>query len=198
MSYWCQKINSMSNILDIHKEKGVSFLEIIVVVAILGVTAFFVMPSLSSWKINSMIEGDFGALISQIEYIKSRASVMNGTGIMICSTNNKLTYQISSNRQTSYTVVDPLFSSTLLENTSSANALSGKTNLVSSMCSGRRGIFLSNGFSGLELGGLIDIEVNYLNNKVSYPAYKVTVSQSTSFVQKYQWNSKLGIWTEIE
>jgi hypothetical protein len=107
---------------------------------------------------------------------------MNGTGIMICSTNNKLTYQISSNRQTSYTVVDPLFSSTLLEDTSSSNALSGKTNLVSSMCSGRRGIFLSNGFSGLELGGLIDIEVNYLNNKVSYPAYRVTVSQSTSFV----------------
>jgi Tfp pilus assembly protein FimT len=188
----------MSNILDIHKEKGVSFLEIIVVVAILGVTAFFVMPSLSSWKINSMIEGDFGALISQIEYIKSRASVMNGTGILICSANNKLTYQISSNRQTSYTVVDPLFSSTLLEDTSSSNALSGKTNLVSSMCSGRRGIFLSNGFSGLELGGLIDIEVNYLNNKVSYPAYRVNVSQSTSFVQKYQWNSKLGIWTEIE
>jgi hypothetical protein len=66
------------------------------------------------------------------------------------------------------------------------------------MCSSQRGIFLSNGFSGLELGGLIDIEVNYLNNKTSYPAYKVTVSQSTSFVTKYQWNPKLGIWTEIE
>jgi Tfp pilus assembly protein FimT len=188
----------MSKILDIHKEKGVSFLEIIVVVAILGVTAFFVMPSLSAWKINSMIEGDFAALVSQIEYVKSRTSILNGTGLLICTTNNKLTYQISSNRQTSYTVVDPIFSSTLLEDTSSSNALSGKTYIVSSMCSGRRGIFLSNGFSGLELGGLIDLEVNYLNNKINYPAYKVTVSQSTSFVQKYQWNSKLSMWAEIE
>jgi len=188
----------MLNILGNLKEQGVSFLEIIVVVAILGVTALFVMPSLSSWKINSMIEGDFAALVSQIEYIKSRATVMNGTGLLVCSTNNKLTYQISSNRQTSYTAVDSLFSSALLEDTSSSNALSGKTYLVSSMCTGRRGIFLSNGFSGLELGGLIDIEVNYLNNKTNYPAYKVTVSQSTSFVQKYQWNSKLGMWTEIE
>jgi len=188
----------MSNILDIQKEKGVSFLEIIVVVAILGVTASFVMPSLGSWKINSMIQGDFNALVSQIEYIKSRVTVMNGTGLLICTTNNKLTYQISSNRQTSFTVIDPLFTSNLLEDTSTSNALSGKTYLVSSMCSSQRGIFLSNGFSGLELGGLIDIEVNYLNNKTSYPAYKVTVSQSTSFVTKYQWNPKLGIWTEIE
>ena len=79
---------------DILKQKGVSFLEIIVVVAILGVTAFFVMPSLSSWKINSMVEGDFNAIVSQIEYIKSRASLINGTGLLICSSNNKLTYQI--------------------------------------------------------------------------------------------------------
>jgi prepilin-type N-terminal cleavage/methylation domain-containing protein len=73
----------MLNNLSFEKQKGVSFLEIIVVVAILGVTAFFVMPSLSSWKINSMIEGDFNSLISQIEYIKSRTTVLNGTGLLI-------------------------------------------------------------------------------------------------------------------
>ena len=186
---------------DILKQKGVSFLEIIVVVAILGVTAFFVMPSLSSWKINSMVEGDFNAIVSQIEYIKSRASLINGTGLLICSSNNKLTYQISSNRQTAFTSVDPLFSMNILEDTSSANALSGKTTLVSKLCSGQRGIFLSNGSSGIESGSLsdlIDIEVNYMNNKITYPAYKVVLTQSTSFLQKYKWNSKLGIWLEIE
>ena len=187
----------MLNNLSFEKQKGVSFLEIIVVVAILGVTAFFVMPSLSSWKINSMIEGDFNSLISQIEYIKSRATVLNGTGLLICGTDNKSTYQISSNRQTNSTVVDALTSSSILENSS---ALSGKTKLVSTLCSGKRGIFLSDGSSGLESSAtsLIDIEVNYLSDRVNYPAYRLTVSQATSFLQTYKWSSKLGTWIEIE
>ena len=55
-------------------EKGTSFLEIILVIAIVGIATSFVMPSISSWKINSLVEKDFQALVSEIEYLKTRAS----------------------------------------------------------------------------------------------------------------------------
>ena len=179
-------------------QKGVSFLEIIVVVAIIGITSFFVMPNISAWKIKAMIDGDFNATLSQIEYIKSRVAGLSGTGLLICNSANNLYYQISKNRQADISIVSPFFAASILEDTSSAKALSGKTNLISDLCSGKRGIFISNGFSGLESGGLISIEMNYMNNKIDYPAYKITVTQSTSFVQKYMWNQKLNTWAELE
>jgi prepilin-type N-terminal cleavage/methylation domain-containing protein len=197
----------MSNILDIHREKGVSFLEIIVVVAILGVTASFVMPSLSSWKINSLVERDFNAVISQVEYIKARVAVMNGTGLLQCYTNLsysppdvKVGYLIYSYRNTNPYLLDAIVPTTAVElqDTSRNNVVSGKAILN---CNFYNAIFLSNGMSGIEGGSAatpISIEVNYMNDKTKYPAYKVVITGSTSFLQKYQWNSKLGIWTEIE
>jgi prepilin-type N-terminal cleavage/methylation domain-containing protein len=192
----------MSNTIDTCKQKGVSFLEIIVVVAILGVTAFFVMPSLGNWKINSLIERDYNAVISEIEYIKARVAVMNGTGLLQCynSPTAKVGYVIYSYRNTNPYLLDAIVPTTALElqDISRNNIVSGKTTLN---CNFNGAIFLSNGMSGIEGGSAsnpISLEVNYMNDKTNYSAYKVVITGSISFLQKYRWNSKLGLWTEIE
>ncbi|CAM8407107.1 pilus assembly FimT family protein [Candidatus Methylopumilus universalis] len=208
---------------NISQEKGISFLEILVVLAILGVTASLVMPNIGSWRNKSLIEADVEALVSQIEYIKARVALINGTGVLICSDiwdgprtepgggfGNRLIYQISSYRQTSDTVLDPntLLATNIVEDGSAKNILSGKTVIQGGIC-GRTAIFLSNGRHFLNFsGGYIDINITFLDQSWSsawlalstgsnkYPFYNIRVEPMTSFVTKFK-SSPSG-WIEIE
>ena len=208
-------------------EKGTSFLEIILVIAIIGITASFVMPSISSWKINSLVEKDFQAMVSEIEYLKTRASSLNGTAFLICIGNNNAPNQIithqTANCRSIYSnalcqqddsdTFGATFAANIIENPSSTNPsfniVSGKTNIAGSPCgwaasfaeaSSRIGyVFQSNGQSMLKSSSWpLDIEINYNNDKVNYPAYRITVSRTTSFLQKYKWNKKISAWIEID
>ena len=206
---------------NISQEKGISFLEILVVLAILGVTASLVMPNFGSWRNKSLIEADVEALVSQIEYIKARVALINGTGVLKCSWDgpvkepgyfgNKLTYQISSYRQTREDLLDPntLLAANILEDSSTINILSGKTVINSVLCPSRPAIFLSNGKHGLEGTGFIDISLTFLDQSWSsawiaafstgsnkYPFYTIRVEPMTSFVSKFK-SSPSG-WIEIE
>jgi len=208
---------------NMNQEKGISFLEILVVLAILGVTASLVMPNIGSWRNTSLIEADVEALVSQIEYIKARASVINGTGVLKCSWDgpakeagpfgNKLTYQISSYRQTSNTALDPntLLATNIVEDGSAKNILSGKTVIANAMCNQKsHAIFLSSGRYFLAEGGTyLDIQITILETtwakawsaaetgNYKYPFYKFLVEPMTSFVTKAKLSSKAG-WIEIE
>ena len=206
---------------NISQEKGISFLEILVVLAILGVTASLVMPNFGSWRNKSLIEADVEALVSQIEYIKARVALINGTGVLKCSWDgpvkepgyfgNKLTYQISSYRQTRENLLDPntLLAANILEGSSTINILSGKTVINSALCPSSSAIFLSNSKHGLEGTGFIDISLTFLDQSWSsawvaafstgsnkYPFYRVRVEPMTSFVSKFK-SSPSG-WIEIE
>ena len=206
---------------NMNLEKGISFLEILVVLAILGVTASLVMPNFGSWRNKSLIEADVEALVSQIEYIKARVTLINGTGFLKCSWDgpvkepgyfgNKLTYQISSYRQTQEDLLDPntLLAANILEDSSTINILSGKTVINTTLCPSRPAIFFSNGKHGLEGTGFIDISLTFLDQSWSsawvaafstssnkYPFYRVRVEPMTSFVSKFK-SSPSG-WIEIE
>jgi energy-coupling factor transporter ATP-binding protein EcfA2 len=91
----------------------------------------------------------------------------------------------------------------------SFNIVSGKTNIAGSPCgsaasfaeaSARIGyVFQSNGQSMIKSSSWgLDIEINYNNDKINYPAYRIAVSRTTSFVQKYKWNKKISNWVEID
>jgi Tfp pilus assembly protein FimT len=175
-------------------EKGTSFLEIILVIAIVGIATSFVMPSISSWKINSLVEKDFQAMVSEIEYLKTRASSLNGTALLICVGNNNAPNQIithqTANCRSQYSNTlcqqDPsdsygeTFKNNLIENPSSTNPafniVSGKTNIAGSPCgssgsfaeaSARTGyVFQSNGQSMIKSSSWgLDIEINSFNIK---------------------------------
>ncbi len=221
------EIKLKQNIQDIKQEKGVSFLEILVVVAILGVTATFVIPNLGSWRNKALLEADVNALVSKIEYIKARASVINGTGVLKCSWEgpasegglfgNKLTYLISSYRQTYDTATDPnlirdRLEQYIVEDGSVKNILSGKTAIATSMCGNKtHAIFLSSGqyFLVETGGGYLDIQITISETtwakawsaastgNYKYPFYKILVEPMTSFVTKAKLSSK-GDWIEIE
>jgi hypothetical protein len=180
------------------------------------------MPNIGSWRNTSLIEADVEALVSQIEYIKARVALINGTGVLKCSWDgpvkepgyfgNKLTYQISSYRQTREDLLDPntLLAANILEDSSTVNILSGKTVISTTLCPSKPAIFLSNGKHGQEGGGFIDIGITYLDQSASsawllttttgykYPHYRIYVEPNTSFVSKFKLPSMKSRWVEIE
>jgi len=183
-------------------QSGVSFLEVIIVIALLGVMSTFVIPAIGSWTAKAKVESDFRSTLSQVETLKTRVRLVNGTALLKCINHNVLSYQLSTNYQSSNNLVDSNFSKYIVDdplvNNSKFNILSGKTNLVSTICEGARGIFNANGYSGIEGSGNIDIEINYKNDRNTYPAYRILVNQSTSFVQRFIWNKSAGSWRELD
>lgn len=196
-------------------QRGVTFLEIIVVVGILAVTSMLVAPSIEDWRQKRALEADFHAVLSKIDYVKTRTRNLGGAAVLICTPkgngSSMLTYQISTNPQTSVTAVDTVdedgnkstFADKVVEDPSAMNAnfnvLSGNTVLLSPICNGTRGIFASSGQSGVEGSGVpISIEIDPLKNKSKYGAYRITLYQSTGFIQKEKWSIALGQFQELD
>ena len=183
------------------KERGVSFLEIIVVVAILMIVGAFVSPSISDWRGKRTLESDYAALLSNIDFLKTRVRTINGTGLLICNSPTNLTYQISTFPQSSTSAVSASFTNNIVENPVTKdpnfNILSGNSSMVSTICTSGRGIFTTNGLAGVEgSGSAIDIEINRNGNRATYGAYRVLVNQTTGFVQKFKWQQSTGLWIE--
>jgi len=182
------------------KQGGVSIFEAVVVVAILLITSAFLVPGISDWRAKRGLEADYLSLLSHIDFIKTRVRTINGTGVLICNSPGNLSYQISSNSQSSASMVNANFSTNLLEDPSSKdinfNILASGSSLAGLLCSGKRGIFLSSGLVGLEGGGLLDLELNRGGTRNGVGAYRVLVNQSTGFVQKYRWKQASNAWIE--
>lgn len=188
-------------------QHGVTFLEVIVVIAILMIATSLVSPSIGDWRQKRALESDFHAILSQIDYLKTRARTINGTATLNCQSSTgsgtSLTYQVSSAAQNSVLSIGNNFSSNLVENPSSKdpafNILSGKSKVISAICGGLRGIFIPTGQTGMEgSGSAIDIEVDPITNKSKYGAYRVLLNQSTGFIQKFKLNVSTGAWVELD
>ena len=182
------------------RQRGVSFLEVIVVVGILLIVSTFITPSIMNWRAKRTLESDYVALLSTVDFIKTRVRTINGTGVLICASPTKLTYQISSNPQSLAASVSSNFSTNVLEDPSATdinfNILSGQSTVVSTICSVGRGVFASNGLASTEGGGAIDIELNRGGDRTKVGAYRVLVNQTTGFVQKYRWKENGSAWVE--
>lgn len=182
------------------KQRGASFFEAIVVVAILLIASAFLIPGIGDWRAKRALESDYLALLSSIEFIKTRVRTINGTGVLTCNSLGYVSYQISSLAQSSTTSVDPNFSSSLLEDPSAKdlnfNILPNGSSLIGPVCTNKRGIFLSSGMVGIEGGGLLDLELNRAGSRDTAGAYRVVVNQVTGFVQKFRWKQTSNSWIE--
>lgn len=174
-------------------QHGVTFLEVIVVIAILMIVTSLVSPSLGDWRQRQALESDFYAALSKIEYLKIRARVLNGTAVLSCPTSSKgnlLTYQIFNKPQESFSIpsasglvaiedpskVDPTF-----------NVLSGRTKINSLMCEGNEGVFLASGQSSMKGGiGRIELLIEPIDNKQKLGSYQIFVHPTTGFIEKYK------------
>ena len=185
------------------KQRGVSFLEVIVVVAILLVASAFVSPSIMDWRAKRNLEADYLSLVSTIDFLKTRVRTINGTGLLICNPNSVLTYQISSNPQSTASAVSGSFAGNLLEDPTAKDAtfniLSGGSTVTSDLCAAGRGIFASTGLAGVEgTGNVILIELNRGGVRDPIGAYQVKVNQTTGFIQKYKWKQANRTWVELD
>lgn len=188
-------------------QHGVTFLEVIVVIAILMIVTSLVSPSITDWRQKRALESNFQAVAAQVDYLKTRARTINGTAVLTCASTTGigrvLTYQVSSKPQTDVSAISAGFSSNVIEDplakNPSFNILSERAQIVSSLCNGLKGIFLSSGQSGLEGGnGAIDLSIEPIAGKAKYGAYRVLLNQHTGFIQKFKWNNAGAQWTEIE
>ena len=188
-------------------QHGATFLEVIVVIAILMVVTSLVSPNITDWRQKRALESDFQAVSAQIDYLKTRARTINGTATLNCASNSGtgkvLTYQVSSNPQSTLASLSANFLSGLVEDPAlkdaNFNIVSGNTQITSTICNGLRGIFLSTGQSGLEGGnGPIEIVIEPTTGRGKYGAYRLFLNQHTGFIQKYKWNIPNSQWVEIE
>jgi type II secretory pathway pseudopilin PulG len=188
-------------------QHGVTFLEVIIVIAILMIVTSLVSPSITDWRQKRALESDYYAVLSQVDYLKTRARTINGTSIISCASNsgvgNVLSYQVSTKPQSDVVSLSAGFSSNLVEDPTASdptfNIISSQSQIVSSVCNGLKGIFLSSGQSGLEGGGApIDLEIEPVAGKSKFGAYRVLVNQTTGFIQRFKWNIPGSQWVEIE
>lgn len=188
-------------------QHGVTFLEVIVVIAILMIVTSMVSPSITDWRLKRALESDFHAVSAQVDYLKTRARTINGTAALICGSaggiGKVLTYQVSGKPQSDLLALSAGYSTNLIEDPTAKdpafNILSGQTQIVSSVCNGARGIFLSSGQSGVESSGYpIDLVIESASGRSKFGAYRVLLNQNTGFMQKFKWNSSGAQWVEIE
>jgi Tfp pilus assembly protein FimT len=189
-------------------QQGVTFLEIVVVIAILMITSALVAPSIQDWRQKRALENDFLSVLAQIDYLKARARTLNGTALLVCTgqggTGSLLTYQVSTNPQIQTNTVLGGFGSGVVEDpvakNASFNILSGKTKIVSNLCNaGTRGVFIASGQTGLEgTGAQIDLKIGPQIANANLKDYRVLVNQSTGFIQKYKGSITNDTWTEID
>ena len=188
-------------------QNGITFLEVIVVIAILMIVTSLVSPSITDWRQKRDLEADFNAVISQVDYLKTRARTINGTAVLSCAsttgTGKVITYQVSSKPQTDVMTLSSEFVANVIEDPvikePSFNILTGHTQVISSICNGIKGIFLSSGQSGLEgSGGAIDLTIEPIYGKAVYGAYRVLLNQHTGFLQKFKWSNLNSQWVEID
>lgn len=189
------------------RQVGATFLEVIVVVAILMIAASFISPAIGNWRQKRALESDYQAVLSQVDYLKTRARTLNGTAALMClggsGVGTVLTYQVSAAPQNSTAALGSSFAGNIVEDPSSKNTsfniLSGNSKIVSTLCNGLRGIFISTGQSGTEgSGSAIDIEIDPTSNKNIYGAYRILLNQSTGFIQKFKWSTVGNSWVELD
>ena len=170
-------------------QQGVTFLEIVVVIAILMITSALVAPSIQDWRQKRALESDFQAVLAKIDYLKIRARTLNGSARLSCSNaggGSVLTYKVSDNSD--LIVEDP---STRAEG---YNLLSGKTLIISTICNNSPAIFSSDG----RVAGGLDIILKPLSGSAATLGYRLVISPTTAFVQKYKCNDSLTCDNPLE
>lgn len=188
-------------------QQGVTFLEVIVVVAILMIVSSLVSPNIQDWRQKRALESDFHALLAQIDYLKIRARILNGTAILSCASSSGrgtvISYQVSTSPQSSVDDLADGFASGVVENPSAKaanyNLLSGKNIVSSDICKGTPAIFTASGRIGVQGAGQpLVIEIEPQSDKAKMGAFMIVINSVTGFIQKYKWQLSAGRWAEID
>ena len=205
------KNNKFSHAL-LNRQKGFSLLELLVVIGILAVTSGFIYPEIGSWKIKRNIEKDFQAIVSTMDYLKTRTRTVNGTSVLYCNVTATdelvMTYQISTQRNDSVGAgvewtIHPNFASNIIEDPSNLDpSFNLITGLVNVSCPNAETLFNASGNAGnVSDGSALDIEVNFavggIVDYVNFNAYKVRLNSATAFLQKFKYNLSTEAWVEL-
>lgn len=74
--------------------RGITMIEILVVIAIIGAVSAMAFPAFSSWLAKRRLAADFGALMALTQQLQIKAQSQAGTARLVCD-NNQLSGQVS-------------------------------------------------------------------------------------------------------
>jgi prepilin-type N-terminal cleavage/methylation domain-containing protein len=198
----------------LNRQKGFSILELLIVIGILGITSAFIYPSIGQWKIKRNIERDFQAVVSTIDYLKTRTRSVNGTSILRCDDGTGdmvMSYVISSQRNDAggpgggapWTIHGG-FVPNIIEDPSAAdpnfNVITGDVNVT---CPVAETLFNASGNAGSVGGGSsLTIEINFMRDDgvvdyANFNAYRVLLNTATAYAQKFKFNIATDDWVEL-
>ena len=170
------------------RASGISLLEIIVVIAIVGVISAISFPNIQDWLAKRRLQSEYLTLTAKLEYLRLKARTPPGTASLTC-TNNRVTTVV---RLANNTVVEsdpPAGGPTSL--------LQYPTQVLVSPCANDTITFNRDGATS----GTREFSLVYAGDNLAAPrygAYRLTLSGSTGFIRKYRLSPGASQWLEAE
>ena len=158
------------------RASGISLLEIIVVIAIVGIISAISFPNIQDWLAKRRLQSEYLTLTAKLEYLRLKARTLPGTATLRCA-GNRVTTEV---RLANNTVVEsdpPAGGPTSL--------LQYPTQVLVSPCANETITFASNGTAS----GTSEFSLVYAGDNLAAPrygAYGLALSSSTGFIRKYR------------
>ncbi len=173
------------------RASGISLLEIIVVIAIVGIISAISFPNIQDWLAKRRLQSEYLTLTAKLEYLRLKARTLPGTATLTC-TNNRVTTVV---RLANNTVVesDPPAGGP----TSLLQYPTPPTQVLVSPCANDTITFNRDGAAS----GTREFSLVYAGDNLAAPrygAYRLTLSGSTGFIRKYRLSPGASQWLEAE
>lgn len=172
------------------KEKGFSLLELLVVVALIGIVALFTVPNINSWSDARKAEKDLSEIIKLIDYAVSSSKSYGKTIVIKNSrSNNKSILNLSQLKSndpsacTGSTTSDPVYTNTIILNSQIKSKHNSQANSSNSSFNNSSG-WLCFKQDGTSSGGGFEIENS--SNKFRLNIWQTGFYESTKFINN-QW-----------
>lgn len=163
-------------------------LEIIVVVAIIGIVSAMTFPNIQEWLAKRRLQADYQTLVAKMQYLRLKARTLPGSSRLQCTGN-----------QVSATVNDA--NNALLESDPPAGSpasslLHHPAQVLLTPCSASSISFASDGSTS----GTREFFLHHSGDPAGarYGAYRLTLSGSTGFIRTYRLSPGASQWLETE
>jgi len=163
-------------------------LEIIVVVAIIGIVSAMTFPSVQEWLAKRRLQTDYQTLVAKMQYLRLKARTLPGSSRLQC-TGNRVSATVND-ANNALLESDPPAGST------ATSILHYPVQVLVTPCNGSSISFASDGSTS----GTRQFYLYYSGDPVGarYGAYRLDLSGSTGFIRTYRLSPGASQWLETE